>query len=554
MSAALDVAVARHRGGDVAGARRAARAALEIAPDDPALLHFLGMIEARAGARDAARQLFECALSAAGGYGPALVSLARLFAQADDWQPLAALGQPAPPGGLGDEYLGLRARAHDALGDGRAAAADLAKLAERRPDDRAVALGAARALADCGRFADAELAYRRLLDRNAADADALLGLTGLFESLNRPGELATFFAAARAARADPAVVALGDVIASREAGKLAEALTALDAARGTLPEPSWQQMRGALSDSAGDADHAFAAFAAMNAADRAATTEAAEGVRLYRAELDAELAALDRPRPSSPPPEARPAPLFLLGFPRSGTTLIDTFLMGHGGVRVHEERPFLEAAARLGGSPSARAFLDPTQVAAMRAAYWHALDQESDRPDLLQIDKYPLASARAALIDALFPGAPILFMLRHPCDVVLSCFITRFRLNWGVAAFLSLDDTVAAYDRVMRVWIKAREQRSLRVHEVRYEDLITDPTRVLRGVAGFAGVDFDPAMLDHAETARARGHIATPSHAQVARPLYHGSAGRWRRYRSQLGPYLPLIEPWCDRFGYTLDE
>lgn len=371
--------------------------------------------------------------------------------------------------------ISVFARAHDALGDSRAAAADLAELAEQRPDDRAVALGTARALADCGRFADAELAYRRLLDRNAADADALLGLTGLFESLNRPGELATFFAAARAARADPAVVALGNVIASREAGKLAEALTALDAARGTLPEPSWQQMRGALSDSAGDADHAFAAFAAMNAADRAATTEAVEGVRLYRAELDAELAALDRPRPSSPPPEARPEPLFLLGFPRSGTTLIDTFLMGHGGVRVHEERPFLEAAARLGGSPSARAFLDPTQAAAMRAAYWHALDQESDRPDLLQVDKYPLASARAALIDALFPDAPILFMLRHPCDVVLSCFITRFRLNWGVAAFLSLDDTVAAYDRVMRVWIKAVS--STRSGSTKCAMKISSPTR-----------------------------------------------------------------------------
>ena len=553
MSAALDAAVARHRGGDVEGARTLARAALELAPDDPALLHFLGMIEARAGAHDPARRLFERALAAAGGYAPALVSLARLLAQAEQWQSLAALGEPAPPGLLGDEYLGLRARAHDALGDGAAAAADLADLAERRPGDRAVALGAARALADCGRFADAELAYRRLHDRDPGDSDALLGLTGLLESLNRPGELAPCFAAARAAGADPIVTALGEAIACREAGEFADALTALDAARGTLPEASWQQMRGALSDSAGDAANAFAAFAAMNAADRAATPEVAEGVRLYRAELEAELAALDRPRPSSPPAEARPAPLFLLGFPRSGTTLLDTFLMGHGGVRVHEERPFLEAVAKLGGPTAARELLDPAQAAAMRASYWHALDQESDRPDLLQVDKYPLASARAALIDVLFPGAPMLFMLRHPCDVILSCFITRFRLNWGVAAFLSLDDTVAAYDRVMRVWVKAREQRMLRVHEVRYEDLIADPPRVLRGVAGFAGVRFDPAMLDHAGTARARGHIATPSHAQVALPLYHNSAGRWRRYRAQLGSYLPLIEPWCDRFGYTLE-
>lgn len=554
MSAALDAAIARHRGGDVEGARRLVCTALERAPDDPALLHFLGMIEARAGDHGAARPLFERALLADPGYAPALVSLARLLAQTGQWPSLAALEQSAPPGSLGDEYLGLRARAHDALGEGRAAAADLAELAERRPGDRGLAFGAARALADCGRFADAELGYRRLLDLDPADADALLGLTGLLESLNRPGELAPYFAAARAVRADPAVVALGEAIACREAGRFADALVALDAARGTLPEASWQQMLGALSDSAGDADGAFAAFAAMNAGDRAATPEAAEGVRLYRAELEAELAALGDPRPPSPYPEARPAPLFLLGFPRSGTTLLDTFLMGHRGVRIHEERPYLEASARLGGAPGERALLDRSQLAAMRAAYWRALDAETDRPDLLQVDKNPLASARAPLIDALFPGAPMLFMLRHPCDVVLSCFITRFHLNWGVAAFLSLDDTVAAYDRVMRVWTKAREQRSLQVHEVRYEDLIADPERVLRAVADFAAIEYDSAMLDHAETARARGHIATPSHAQVTRPLYHASTGRWRRYRAQLNPYLPLIEPWCERFGYTLDD
>jgi len=188
----------------------------------------------------------------------------------------------------------------------------------------------------------------------------------------------------------------------------------------------------------------------------------------------------------------------------------------------------------------------------MRAAYWRALDRETDRPDSLQVDKNPLASARALLIAAMFPSARFLFALRHPCDVVLSCFFTRFRLNWAVASFLSVEDAAVTYDRVMRLWTASRERLALDVHEVRYEQLVADPEGVLRGVAEFAGVAFDPAMLDHREVARGRGLISSPSHAQVTAPLHGRSVGRWRRYREILDPVLPSLEPWCQRFGYDL--
>jgi len=117
MSEALDAAVARHRAGDVEGARRLARAALDHSPNDSALLHFLGMVEQRAGQSATAQALFERAVAADPGYAPALVSLARLLAQAEDWPGLARLGQRAPPGALGDEFLGLRARALNQTGE-----------------------------------------------------------------------------------------------------------------------------------------------------------------------------------------------------------------------------------------------------------------------------------------------------------------------------------------------------------------------------------------------------------------------------------------------------
>lgn len=552
MSEALANAISAHRAGDVDGARTIALAGLAIDPDDVTLLHFLGMIEAKSGRLAAAQALFTRATVASPEFGPALVSLARLLDRSGDMAALAALDRPAPAGAMGNEYLLLRARARDATGDTDGAATDHAELAARNPGDRAIRLGAARALADASRLGEAEHIYRDILAGDPADAEALLGLVGIFESLSRSLELAGAFAAARKAGASPPLVALGGAIALREAGDYPAALARLDGARGLLPDATFQQMRGDLADRAGEVDIAVAAFRAMNAADLAATPQALDGVRRYRTELDAQLVALDGPRPLPPPTERRAPPIFLVGFPRSGTTLLDTFLMGHADLQVHEERPFLDAAAAVSNDAIRQSLLDPGQIAAMRAAYWRALDRDTDRPNSLQVDKNPLASARALLIAAMFPGARFLFALRHPCDVVLSCFFTRFRLNWAVASFLSVEDAAVTYDRVMRLWTASRERLALDVHEVRYERLVADPEGVLRDVAEFAGIAFDPAMLDHRAVARGRGLISSPSHAQVTAPLHGRSVGRWRRYREILDPVLPSLEPWCQRFGYDL--
>lgn len=552
MSDVLNAAISAHRAGDVDGARSIALAGLVAAPDDATLLHFIGMVEAKSGNLEAARSLFARAVAASSAVGPALVSLARLLDQAGDMAALAALDLSAPAGALGDEYLSLRGPARAAIGDADGAAADHAELAARNPGNRGVQLGAARALADASRLEEAETIYREVLARDPADAEALLGLVGILESLSRPLDLAGPIAAARQAGAAPPLLALGEAIALREVGDYVAALTALNTAYGLLPEAMFQQMRGELADLAGDADRAFAAFSAMNAADLAATPQAGEGVRQYRIELAAQLQSLDGPRRRPPPAGARAPPLFLVGFPRSGTTLLDTFLMGHQDIRVHEERPFLDAAAAAGKGVIDRPMLDPARLATMRAAYWRALDRETDAPAALQVDKNPLASARAPLVAALFPDARYIFALRHPCDVVLSCFITRFRLNWAVASFLSVEDAAVIYDRVMSLWAASCDTLGLEVHEVRYERLIAEPESVLRDVADFADIAFEPAMLDHRSVARARGMISSPSHAQVTEPLYGRSVGRWQRYRAMLDPVLPLLAPWCRRFGYDL--
>ncbi len=537
MTEALERAVALHRGGDVAGARQAALDGLAADATQVDLLHFLGMMDRAAGRLADARHHLERAASVEPS-GLHVTSLARLLAEQDP-AALAALQFPAMPGPAGDELLSLRSQARIAAGMAREAALDLAELARRHPDDRAVALAAAAQWGEAGETAAAKSLFERLLATNRNDRDALLGLVGLLEASGLSADLAAMLTPLRPF-ADPRAEALAAMLDHRGADRFAEAQRAFEGSHGLLPEGTHAQLAGELADRAGDPQAAMASFAAMNAADAAATPQWREGVTRYHEMLARSLDEADSGKAPGNPGDGGPSPLFLLGFPRSGTTLLDTFLMGHPAFEVHEERPFLDAAAA-----------QPDTVSA-RAAYRSALAREMRDPSRIQVDKYPLASARAPLIHRMFPDARYLFALRHPCDVVLSCFMTRFRLNWGVSAFLHLDDAVRTYDRVMTVWQRSRMRFDLSVHEVRYEELIEDPGQVLRGIADFAGAPFDPAMLEHQDTAAARGMISTPSHGQVVQPLYKRAAGRWHRYRDQLEPYFAQLEPWCTAFGYDL--
>lgn len=553
MSEQLDSAVAAYRAGDVAEARTRALSGLASQPHQVPLLHFLGMMEAREGNVDLARDYLERATVCSPGFGPAWVSLARLLDQSREYAALAAMAVTPSADALGMEFLSFRGRARQEIGDVKGAAADLSELAGHRPDDRPLALASASAAADAELFDQAEESYRRLLRRDPADHHALLGLTGILETLGRAAELEPIFRAAEAADADRPLIAYGEAISLREAGRFAEAGLALEGAVGVLPEGTFQQMRGDLADRSGEEDRAYDAFTAMNAVDSMAAPDSREGVRRYRQELSDQLVALDQPRPANPPPERRAPPVFLVGFPRSGTTLLDTFLMGSHEVRVHEERPFLQVAEEAAGEGWHSTAPDGEAVASMRTAYWRALDRESDDLLRVQVDKNPLACARALLVDALFPDARYLFAMRHPCDIVLSCFFTRFRLNWAMSSFLTLEDAAQTYDQVMRLWMASREKLDLTVHEVRYEQLIADPDTTLRGAAAFMGIKFDPAMLDHRTIARSRGHISSPSYGQVTEPLYRRSIERWRRYRTRMAPVMPLLEPWCRHFGYSIE-
>ena len=265
---------------------------------------------------------------------------------------------------------------------------------------------------------------------------------------------------------------------------------------------------------------------------------------------------LDGWTPAAPiQPDERKSPAFLTGFPRSGTTLLDTMLMGHPDVQVMEERPPLTDIEHRAGGVEALPAMQAGAIRDARDDYWREVAKHIDlRPDTLVIDKGPLYVNKTAIIHRLFPGAPIILALRHPMDVVLSCFITNFRPNPAMANFLELRRAAELYDRSMSAFEEARQLLDLPVHTVVYERMVADRDGELRPLFEWLGLDWSEEAVDHQATAAKRGVITTASYAQVHEPLYTRSAGRWVRYAKQLEPVRDLIAPWVEKFGYSLDD
>ncbi len=318
-------------------------------------------------------------------------------------------------------------------------------------------------------------------------------------------------------------------------------------------------LAGEARDRMGDAKGAFAAFTAANQIllqDNVSLLTAThllyhpEGVRrmtalALRAEVDAWPALA---------PQETPAPAFLVGFPRSGTTLLDQILSSHSGAICIEEREHLAnaLAAVLGDARKLEAFeaLTEADVRLARGEYWRRVREENgDLGDRLVVDKLPLNIVVLPLIRKVFPDAKIILALRDPRDVILSCYQQRFGMNAAMAQFLQLETAATYYDLIMSLLETCRTRLALTLHQVRYEDVVGDLEVTARGLATFLGLAFEPSMLSFRETALKR-EIGTPSARQVIEPLYERSIGRWRRYAGDLAPVLPILAPWAKRYGY----
>ena len=413
----------------------------------------------------------------------------------------------------------------------------------------------ARALTALHRLDEAEQAYRSALRARPDAADAWLELGIVLERAGRGGELlALLDQAGHAGIAEESLGYLRALLMERE-GRTAEALAWVRRAPLGAEAVRTLRLTARLADRTEDAAAAFEAASQANRLEADQNPAMAQRAAGYRGRVD-RFAGIVTPQYYgrwAPPPAtlAGRAPIFLVGFPRSGTTLLDTMLMGHPRLHVLEEVPLLDRVMAEVGELERLAELDADEVARLRALYFSALDEIAPAPeDATIVDKLPLNILAAPLIHRLFPDARFLLALRHPCDVALSCFMQGFELNDAMANFLDLGDTAALYDRVMGFWQSCRQIFPLRICELRYEALVADPEGALRSLLACLDLDWDARVLDHRRTAAGRGVVSTPSYNQVTRRVYGEASGRWQRYREQLAPVLPVLLPWAERLGY----
>ncbi len=519
----LDAAKRAFAGGDKPGAAALARQALLRRPGDSTALQILGVVALETGEFATARKYLEIAAAAqpnaaifnmlgvaAHGVGDAIAARGA-FTRAgelglvDGWRNLAGL---EARGGATDAAVQAYQRALTIAPDDAAAHAALAQTYESRHD-----LVRAKAHAGAALKADS--------------ANAVAGLA-LGRVLLREKDFAGAEAAASPLVAGPRVSAEQRV-----------------AAHGLI---------GDARDRAGDARGAFQAFTAANQLtlqQHRAWLNATE--RLYHPENVRRMAGLVTETDISTwtgagAPSRSPA--FLIGFPRSGTTLVDQILSSHSGIVCLEEKEFFsEALAEVLVAPERMwdiGKLSAADVERVRAGYWRRVDAPADA---LVVDKFPLNIVVLPLIKSIFPGAKIIFALRDPRDVVLSCYQQRFGMNAAMAQLLELDRAAAYYDQVMGLYELCCERLSLDLHQVRYEDVVSGLESEARSLCDFLGAPYEPEMLDYRATALKR-EITTPSARQVIEPLYNRSIGRWRRYAEDLAPVLPRLTAWAQRLGY----
>jgi Flp pilus assembly protein TadD len=240
--------------------------------------------------------------------------------------------------------------------------------------------------------------------------------------------------------------------------------------------------------------------------------------------------------------EQMPAQVFFVGFPRSGTTLLEVILDAHPDIVTTAEAEILSSVLNRG---------DRSDLAAPKIRYLEAFVRlrGAVEPVTTIVDKHPLNLIYCRSMDVFFPQAKLLVALRDPRDVVLSCLMQRFRRNAAMRNFDTLESTVALYESVMGLWLEARSSLRLPWHEYRYEDLISDRDTTLAGILNFIGVQWHANMDEYRDFAVTR-EIATPSYSGVVEPIYNRAVGRWRAYEGHLAPAFDRLAPFVAAFGY----
>jgi tetratricopeptide (TPR) repeat protein len=589
----LQLADASYRLGDTQAARSHYEAARMVAPSDPALLLALATFFRETGERAQALAVIEACAGQLADEPAVILEKARcLRANGAVGDALRCLESGTLEIRGSPEFLEELGNCRIHSGDQHAGEwcwlrAVSLKIASRQPEaarkllERTIEINRGNTAAwnflgvveSAGNhFEAAEAAYSRAIACDERNLDASANLAVLLERCNRlesarqVAEKGLDFAGPTAAQGSSVELLLVLARIARrqhDAGRATALLDQLD----TCQRSEGQRIRaaferGKLLEQQDDFAMAMSAFEQANSIALAGWRRSHPGRNLYRLGIEHVSERVnDGMMDAWMPPRRSPKfekLAFLVGFPRSGTTLLNQILYCHSRVQTLEEKPAVEMVmdavrSMPGGYPDCMADFDTFDVDYLREIYFRQASEHgaTDRSRLL-IDKYPLHINQAGLLHRLFPEARFIFAIRHPCDVVLSCFMQAFELNPAMANFCSLNDTVALYARTMSLWDSYRRKLDLAVHDIRYEDLVEDFDAELGRICTFLDLSIEPEMREFSQHALRRGPIDTPSYDQVSQPIYKRSCNRWQNYREYLQPHLSVLQPYIDRFGYRI--
>ncbi len=565
----LNSAIAAHQSGNLSTAERGYRQVLKGAPDQPVALNLLGLIAINQGKNARAVQLLQKAIAAKPDFADAHNHLG--VAQRKLSQHERAIKSFSRAVAL-DPAL---TEAHNNLGNVHKDLSAFEKAAQSYQS--AIALDGrnfephynlGNVLRELERFEPARQSYRNALALNPNHIEARFNLAALLErSHDLQGAMEAVDEVLSKAPGMAGALVLKAKILRRgqQETEAAAVLEGVDAAS-LAPEDGISVCfeMGRIYDALSRPEQAFAHFARGNRMQKSsASKEVMREAKRFRQGIEATLEQLlpgVADNWQNIGASGRQDPVFLVGFPRSGTTLLDQVLDAHPHIQVMEERPVISKLVKelksSGTSlPNDYEHMTGEEAELLRAQYFEQVSHHLElKEGSLLVDKMPLNILYVPLIVRLFPDARYIFALRHPADVVLSNFMQLFRLNGAMANFLDLDSAADTYDAVMQLWQKSKTVLPIAVHTVRYEGLVTDLEKEVRPLLKFLGVDWSDAVLDPAGHARARKTINTPSYEQVAQPVYQKSRYRWRQYRNELQPVMDRLKPWVERLGYSMDS
>lgn len=409
--------------------------------------------------------------------------------------------------------------------------------------------------------------YQRALQFNPESPDAIVNVANLLEKLHRLEEAQAIVDRALPNMPDNSLLKLAAAKLERRKGRFQEAVSLLEQALdGKLAPDLAGQLHlelGLLYDRLGDVDAAYAHMEPGNQFQAQIYKHAYEARYDFLGKIDRLETYLTDDLTLSSSPETdidgQRDPVFLFGFPRSGTTLLGQILDSHSELQALEERDTVAEMVRAfekmtQGRVNALAGLSAEEVAALRGVYFAKAKQYLDlRPGAVLVDKMPISTIHAHILWRVFPNAKFILAIRHPCDACLSCFMQNFVMNEVNACFLSLADTAMTYAKVMRLWQRIIQLLPLNYHRIRYEDLVSNFEHETRALLDFIQVGWHDDVLKYAEHSK-KSRINTPSYHQVTQPIYQHAKFRWQRYARHFEPSMPVLQPYIDYFDYAENE